>query len=191
MPVFYFLHEVLPNSETFKEGKRNSATFLFGSFIYAIIYVIIKNLQLKYGKFIDSILPAFTMILIADMCTMAYTYKIYYGRNIFYELKDENQEDWVFNEKIHKYIKPTEVEKLASQLQKTKDQIKMKEKYQDEINKLNDKLAAKKRIKEVSTNKKRVKAAKVIQRWWREKLYNPPNGIFYKKALQSFEENKL
>ena len=39
------------------------------------------------------------MILIVDMCTMAYTYKSYYGRNIFYELKDENQEDWIFDEK--------------------------------------------------------------------------------------------
>ena len=85
MAIFYFLHHVLPNTDTFKEGKRNSATFLFGSFLYAVVYVVIKNCQLKYGKYVDSLLSALFVILIADICTMAYIYKSYYGRNILYE----------------------------------------------------------------------------------------------------------
>ena len=107
MAIFYFLHHVLPNTDTFKEGKRNSATFLFGAFLYAVVYVVIKNFQLKYGKYVDALLSALFVIFIADVCTMAYIYKSYYGRNILYELKDEDQSDWIFDEKNHKYVKPS------------------------------------------------------------------------------------
>jgi hypothetical protein len=189
MAIFYFLHHVLPSTDIFKEGKRNCATFLFGAFLYAVVYVIIKNFQLKYGKYIDAFLSAFLIILIADMCTMAYIYKSYYGRNILYELKDENQEDWVFDEKTHKYVKPTDSQKIYTKLKEKKKKIKIQQMYEDEIADLKDKLASQKRIKDILEKKKHIKAAKVIQRWWRSKLYNPPDGIFYVRSLKSFEAN--
>jgi hypothetical protein len=190
MAIFYFLHHVLPNTDTFKEGKRNSATFLFGAFLYAVVYVVIKNCQLKYGKYVDSLLSALFVILIADICTMAYIYKSYYGRNILYELKDEDQSDWIFDEKTHKYIKPSEAEKLSAKLKKDKEKIEIQHRYEAEISELKEKLESQKRVKEVSERKKRIKAAKIIQRWWRAKLYNPPDGIIYKRALENFTANQ-
>jgi len=192
MAVFYLLHHyILPETDTFKGGKRNCLTFLIGVIIYVIIYIILKNLQLIYGKYLDAIIASFIVILFADAITMAYIYKVYYGRNIFYELEDENHDDWIYDEILHKYVRPTEAHKIDKRLKDEKAKMEIKKKYEDEINELKEKLESQKRVKDISENKKRIKAAKTIQRWWRAKLYNPPNGIFYKKAKEHFEYNQM
>ena len=75
MCFYYLLHHILPETATFTEGKRNCATFLIGSIIYAIVYALLKNVQLYYGPMADSSIVAFVLIFIADCATMAYIYK--------------------------------------------------------------------------------------------------------------------
>ena len=81
---------------------RCCATFLIGSIIYAIVYAMLKNVQLYYGPMADSSIVAFMLIFIADCATMAYIYKSYYGRYLHREF-EENEENWVLNKETHKY----------------------------------------------------------------------------------------
>lgn len=189
--IYYILHNVIPETETFKDGKRNCFTFLFGSMCYSIVYALLKNLQLIYGDMIDAVITAYLLTLGADVCTMAYTYKSYYGRNIVHELGAEReQKDWKFDNETHTYTRVSPAEKISQQLQDTKKKIVMQEIYDKEINELKNALKAMKKKEKILRHKEKVHAAVYIQRWWRKKLYLAPKGIFYLKSLASFNENQ-
>jgi hypothetical protein len=189
--IYYILHNFLPETETFKDGKRNCFTFLFGSVCYSVVYAVLKNVQLMYGIVIDACITAFLLILGGDVLTMAYIYKNYYGRNIIHEIGAEReQKDWKYNDETHKYTRTTEAEKIARKLQETKDKIVMQEIYNKELSELKAKIESMKKTELILRNKEKVRAAMFIQRWWRKKLYLAPNGIFYLKSLSSFNELK-
>ncbi len=48
--LWYACHSFLPASKEPGHGIRNVRTFLVGAFLYIVLYVILKNLQLKYGS---------------------------------------------------------------------------------------------------------------------------------------------
>ena len=105
------------------------------------------------------------MIWMADCSVMAYTYRKYYGRHIFHEFDDdEDQQSWIYDANTHKYRRLT-----ASEIEE--NVVKME--------------SARKSLA-ILEHKKEIRAARVIQRWWRGCLYNPPNGIFYKQAMVDF-----
>ncbi len=185
--IYYILPNVLPETETFKDGKRNCFTFLFGSMCYSLVYAVLKNLQLLYGEMIDALITAFLITLGADICTMAYIYKTYYGRNIFHEIGAERQQkDWKYNDDTHKYTRATDAEKIALKLQESKEKIVMQEIFEKEIGELKAKLKSVKRTERILRNKEKVHAAVFIQRWWRKKLYLAPNGILYMRSLATY-----
>lgn len=86
MVFYYALHNTLPDTPTFNEGKRNCATFLFGTILYVIIYVIVMNLKLRLGSCIDSVSTALFLIWLADCSTVGFIYKCYYGRSLLHEV---------------------------------------------------------------------------------------------------------
>lgn len=189
--LYYILHNILPQTYTFKDGKRNCFTFLFGSMCYSVAYAVLKNLQFLYGEMIDAFITAFLITLGADICTMAYIYKTYYGRNILYEIGTENQEkDWKYNDDTHRYTRTSDAEKIALKLKESKEAMIMKEIFEKEISELKAKLKSVKRTERILRNKEKVKAAVLIQRWWRKKLYLAPNGILYKRSLANFNALK-
>lgn len=186
MCFYYCLHHVLPETERFTGGRRNCATFLFGSCMYAVAYVVLKNLQLRYGVWFDAVLTALGMILIADVSTVAYIYKQYYGRSIINELAEEREgSKWVFDETTRKYRTKTDAEILKEKLRRERELEKVKKQDQ----KLKEIERARIDAENVIIQKKRIHAAKVIQRWWRSVLYDPPYGRFYLKAKEHFEES--
>lgn len=187
--IYYLLHNFLPETDTFKDGKRNCLTFMFGSLCYSIAYAVLKNFQLMYGVVLDAFITALLLTLGADMCTMAYIYKTYYGRNILHEIGAEReQKDWKYNDDTHKYRRTTEAEKIARKLQETKEKVVMQEIYNKELNELKAKIKSMKKTEIILRNKEKLRAAVFIQRWWRKKLYLAPNGILYLKSLSSFNE---
>jgi predicted secreted protein len=115
---------------------------------------------------------------------MAYEYRSYYGRTILNEIDygHGDQGDWVFDEDKHRYRLMNDAEKLAKEF-KESERVR---KVQEKISEAREKEVSKKRSKDVVQRKKEIKAARVIQRWWRRKLYEPPNGILYKRSLESF-----
>jgi len=126
---------------------------------------------------------------------MCYLYKSYYGRSIIKELGKEEQ---ILDPITHQYKDIPIEEKLEKQLHERKifEEYKLKEdlvsqsfaKINEQIQK---KQLAEKHKQEIITNKNRLRAAIIIQRWWRKKLYNPINGIFYLKAHKNFERLKF
>ena len=78
---------------------------------------------------------------------------------------------WIYDSATHRYRRPSAEE--------------VKEAEQVEIDKIR-KMDAAKKATAILEHKKEIRAARVIQRWWRGCLYNPPNGIFYKRAMADF-----
>jgi hypothetical protein len=174
---YYALHHALPETERFRDGKRNCATFLVGTSLYAVTHALLMNAKLLWGALWDSAISALFIIWMADASTMAYTYRSYYGRSILHEFgSDDDQRNWVYDEAKHKYRRPTAAE-TARALKEQADALR--EQF--------DKEDAARRTELVRKTKERIRAARTIQRWWRGKLYNPPNGILYLRTLRHFE----
>lgn len=187
--IYYIIHHVLPETDTFTAGKRNCATFLLGTIIYGVLYAVLKNFQIIYGVFMEAVLSVFAVMIFADMCTMGYIYKRYYGRNILYEVSAEGEDKkWNFDKDTHKYTKKSYSELLAMKLEDDKKTIIMKEIYDKQIADLKAKIKGLKRKCKIVALKEKIRAAVVIQNWWRDKLYKPPNGILYLRAKTHFDE---
>jgi len=119
MPVFYALHEIFNVLEVNTDdkgnvdhGKRNSKLFLLGTFIWIVIFVLLWNLKMGYfgpvKLWVDSLVYGLFVVLIADLMVMAYTYKSYFGRNILYEVNEEDTEKFDYDQKKHKYNRKKE-----------------------------------------------------------------------------------
>lgn len=190
---FYYLlhHHVVPEREDFRDGRRNCATFLYGSVLYAGLYAVLKNLRLRFGETIDAVLSAAFMVFCADVSVMAYTYKRYYRRSILAEVSADDG-SWRYDEKTHAYTRRPQAELVREQLARARDAIIAREEHELELRELRDQLKnereRRQESKRVLEHKKRVAAARVIQRWWRDKLYKPPTGRFYQAAKQRFDD---
>jgi len=108
---FFILHELVP---TYKDnyGKRNCRVFLYGVVLYCASFLILLNLflynaisQLLY----DALYWIGIILILSDICVIAYEYKYFFGRNILNEVKelgdDKNQQDWIYDNQNHMYIK--------------------------------------------------------------------------------------
>lgn len=180
MCFFFILHNhVLPDSGPsgkFTGGRRNCATFLYGVGLYALVYVGVKNLRLRYGERMDAFMSALAMIAAADACTMAYVYRSYYGRSIVHELGDADTKKWAYDGDAHKY-------RMKSSLELQLERQEAAAAVQRRLDAKQNKQFA----EQVLANKERIRAARVIQAWWRRVLYEPPNGRFYEQAMHRFD----
>jgi hypothetical protein len=113
--IFYTLHEMFNllevNTENGKtdHGKRNCKLFLLGTFLWIVVFVLAWNYKLGYfGKtklWTDSIVYSLWVLLIADLLVMAYIYKSYFGRGIFWEVSEDSETGFDYDENKHKYKK--------------------------------------------------------------------------------------
>lgn len=189
---FYILHYyVVPERDDFRGGRRNCATFLYGSFAYAVTYAILKNLRLRNGECFDAFVTALGMVFAADIAVMSYVYKSYYNRSIVAELGSEESDLWRFDKETHKYIRRPQEELERERLSREREFSLIHEKHQLELAELRQKLKEdherRKDFAKVLEHKRRVAAARVIQRWWRHLLYMP-EGRFYQRTQQHFYE---
>lgn len=204
MVFFYLIHNMNWGQEL-TNAQRNCRTFLYGIVIYAIVYVLIKNMHIHgyLGMLYDAIYTVFMIILFADIAVMAYTYRTYYGRNILYELGSNKTsgsgKTWYYDPVTHKYMDQLPKEdQLASKLreQQIEEEYELKkELLTEEMQKRREKYEQAKRRKELTEklidDKNKLRATVMIQRWWRRHLYNVPNGVFYIKAKQHFIRGNL
>jgi len=122
------------------DGARNARLFLMGMFIYVMIYIYLKNIQLSgtiQEQFYDSIKVGLYILFIADICVMGYIYKNHYGRSITNEvgevIHDKQSTEFDYDETKHKYIKKTKnnkskEEKSISIFKKDKVSVSKEEK---------------------------------------------------------------
>ena len=197
MPIFYTLHN-LSWGDKLTAGQRNCRTFLIGMCIYVVIWVILKNLQIGQGgnsKF-NALFTGMLILFLADASVMAYLYKIQYGRFLTQEIiADPQKDDWKWDDKNKKYAPIPLEEKLQKELMETELREKfaiherlLRENTIEMEKQIKRKYDNQKRIDEIIDNKQRLRAAVVLQRWWRKKLYEPKNGIIYKKTKNHFLE---
>lgn len=170
MPIFYLSHHLMHYTFDLKsksDGQKNCMTFLFGVILWVLIWVGIYSL--KKHVLYDAIRTGFIVILLADISVMAYIYKSYYGRLIFNEIDetDENT-DWKFNKKTKKYNKKTDLDIYKEEREK----IEEFDNYLSKINKEKKKINIHKVTSEIIKNKNRTHASIYIQKWWRRKLYH-------------------
>ena len=138
MCIYYSIHSLTKKADGEKDGPKNARTFLFGSMIYIIIYMFLSHYGLKNKQLIGLLKTGFYLLLLADLATMAYIYKSYYGRLITNEIlsTDKEDKDWKYNEKKHEYSLKTETDKkIENEIEKVQADYNMKE-----INKLKEKL---------------------------------------------------
>ena len=119
MCIYYTIHSLTKKADGEKDGAKNARTFLFGSIIYIIIYMFLSHYGLKNKKFIDILKTGFYLLILADLATMAYIYRSYYGRLITNEIlsTDEDESKWKYNEKNHKYSLNTENDKKIEKVE--------------------------------------------------------------------------
>ena len=103
MAIFYLLHNIEWGSEL-SSGARNARTFLVGSVVYALLYTIVAHWIRTQSDLYESLRLFVTMVFIADLFTMGYTYRNHYGRTILNELGD-NDSEWEYNAKRDRYRK--------------------------------------------------------------------------------------
>jgi hypothetical protein len=153
-------------------------------------------------------------MFMVDVACMGYIYKSYYGRYITEEIGNDNK--WNFNDNLHKYsekpahelVKAQELNIYKTNLVKEKyvDKQKRREHKKEEerqiLKKEEERQILKKeekqqilkkeekqQIQSIIDNKNKVRATIKLQHWWRDKLYAPPNGLFYVQAKKSFQNN--
>jgi len=116
MPIFYTLHNVFSDlkvnespSGKIEHGKRNSKLFMLGTFIWVVIFVLVWNLKMGYfgkvGLWADSLVYGLFILLFADLFIMAYVYKAFFNRNVFWETVDDDLDHFDYSEKTHKYTR--------------------------------------------------------------------------------------
>lgn len=196
MGIFYLIRELMGQKDI--NARRNVRIFVFGIFIYIVLYIILQNLRLKKYFFADSLMSGLVLLFISDLCVMGYLYRHYYGRNIFSEMDpdDVNKKYWKYNDKTHKYERKTDVEiEIEAQQERIRHQPEL-----DRLAKERAKMAAierehqekekiQEKTKEIIMNKEQVRAAQHIQAWWRHHLYAPVTGKWYLDAKRDFTIN--
>jgi len=187
---FYALHEFVMPTYGGDNGKRNCATFLVGVFLYAALYVVIHSWSLRFqrGAF-DGLVSALVVVAVADAAVMAWTYKNHYGRNITCEMDaGDDPRDWIYDAATHRYRRPTDVERFAKELRAQRELAAAA------ATAVREEAAAIAAVEagRIADRKRRSAAARVLQRWYRGRLYAPPDGALYLRAMRRFEEcNKI
>lgn len=196
MPIFYTIHN-LPWGHDLTDGQRNCRTFLLGVCIYVGLYLILKNLHIfgYLGGMYDALYSSFLVILMADIGVMGYVYRSYFGRSILHELSPDEQktQKWYYDPKTHTYLEhpPIEVQltnELKEQAARAEYDLKM-ERLQEEITHLKQEKFSQEQTQQIIDGKNRLRAAVMIQRWWRRHLYQPRTGVVFKKAQQDFVDH--
>jgi hypothetical protein len=191
MVFYYVLHQALPETERFTGGKRNCATFLYGTVLYAVVIAVLRATG-GSTRWADAVFSSTILVWLADAASMAYLYKAYYGRSIMHEAGDPatTTDKWDYDPDAHRYSKQDpEVVKREDERKKARarraDERK-KARAQRAEGRDEERKGREERARVVVQRKREIRAAKTIQRWWRERLYSPPHGLAYLRARDSF-----
>lgn len=145
MAIFYILHNIIPHAESSKitDGQRNARLFLIGIFIYVVLYIVLKNLELN-GTISEFMYPTYKIGLIvmfvADISVMAWIYKNYFGRSVTSEVHEilNNDKKFDYDDKNHTFVKINNLinndEKNIQQLQQSNNAPKSNDKVAEQNN---------------------------------------------------------
>lgn len=198
MPIFYTIYS-LSWGQHLGNAQRNCRVFLYGACVYVLIFLLLKNLQIQgyLNQMYDALHSAFIILLMIDIATMGYLYRQYYGRSLVHEVTstigDDKEQKWKYDPDTHKYSKVTYEEQMANDLhqKQVEAEYELRQKLlKHELQERETAVLAEKRAhqetEEILEKKRQIHAATIIQKWWRNKLYRPGDGIFYLRAKKQF-----
>lgn len=139
MCFYYILHSLRSQKSKDTNGQKNTRTFLIGSVLYIILFMVLMHLSLGKNKLFHIFRAGLIMLFIVDAAVMFYIYKSYYGRSITNEFFDDKEHK--YNKETDKYERKTEADK---DIDKELDQIK-KDYHQIEIDKMKKLIEEKKK----------------------------------------------
>ena len=139
MCFYYILHSLRNEKSKDTNGQKNTRTFLIGSVIYIILFMVFMHLSLGKNKLFHILKVGLIMLFIVDAAVMFYVYKSYYGRSIANEFFD-NDKNYKYDKNEDKYIKKTDGD---IKLEKELDEVK-KDYHQIEIDKMKELIDRKK-----------------------------------------------
>lgn len=135
-----------------------------GTVCWVLLWVFLYSFKNTF--YYEALRTGFIIILIADIATMAYLYKAYYGRFITNELdEDPSTTEWKYDTKTQKYERKNVYDKRVEDYEKRK----AFNKYLDNLENENKKINVDKITKSIVINKNKIKACQYIQKWWRKK----------------------
>lgn len=112
--IFYLLHNFINYiniTESWSESQKNCFTFIFGSTLYVILYVICEYLSRTYAKLVFELMTKFFLyIVVIDVITMCILYKKYFGRSILNETIPNEDSNWIYDSENHTYQKKKDLE---------------------------------------------------------------------------------
>ena len=123
MAIFYLFHHLAHyvwTDSTKSDGQKNSMIFLLGVIGYVLLWVGLFSLRNNF--FYTALKTGYFIILCSDIAVMAYTYKAYYGRFIFNELRDDHDDnrDWRYNDKDHKFSRKNKFDRKIDNIKADK-----------------------------------------------------------------------
>ncbi len=179
MPFFYLCHHLFHYTFDMKnksDGQKNCMILLFGTIAWVLLWVLLFTFKNHF--YYEALRTGFIVVLLADIVTMAYLYKAYYGRFIFHELGEEpSSSEWKYNKKINKYKRKDVYDKRVDDYEKRK----AFNKYLDNLEEENKKIHLDKITAAIIKNKNSVRAANYIQDWWRIHTQLPSKSSSHKK----------
>lgn len=118
---------------------------------FCILLVICLNIGLKYEFFAGTLKTGLFLTVLVDFCVMGFFYRQKYGRRIFDELSDE-QNDWDWDNKHKTYNKKTpeelQIKKISKKINKEIINQKLEQKKSEILSNIEKKISYyQKRIK--------------------------------------------
>jgi hypothetical protein len=141
--IHTLMHYISGSSSETSDGKTNSRTVLIGTILWCVVWVMMYTLRDNY--FFPVLRNVFIVVVFADICTMAYIYKSYYGRSIINEIGQE--EEWKYDYKGKKFTRKDEYDRYINDINRQND-------IDIELSNLS------------KSNVAKIKAAEYIQQWW-------------------------
>ncbi len=106
---FYIFHQINHKikGKNDTDGSVNTRTLILGGSSYIILHALLYKPSSPLYFYKDYLWYFFML----DICVMAVIYKLYYGRNIFFELNPYEEDE--YNEKKHKYVIKNKKNKIS------------------------------------------------------------------------------
>lgn len=191
MPLFYTFHHLIHYTLDLKnksDGQKNCITLLLGTVAWVLLWVFLYTFKNTF--YYEALRTGFIVILLADIVTMAYLYKSYYGRFITNELgEDPSTTAWKFDDKTKKYKRKDTYDLRIDNYEKRREFNK----YLDKLDEENKKINVQKQTQAIIDQKNRLRATLKIQDWYRQQLYQrvttsnkPKTSKYYKEARSHF-----
>lgn len=175
MPLFYTCHHLIHytfNPSNKSDGQKNCMTLLFGTVLWVLLWVILYTYKDKF--YYEALRTGFIVILLADIATMAYLYKSYYGRFITNEIgEDPSTTEWKYDKNSKKYKRKDAYDKRVEDYENRQ----AFNKYLDNLEQENKKINVDKVTEAIIQNKKKIKATQFIQHWWRKNTKLTKNTV--------------